>query len=114
MKKSLAAAWLLAAVGVAPALAQTGAPPQAPVCLQTFLIDHTHVVDPKTILFYMRDGTVWRNALIGTCPGLMFNGFVYVTPENDICAKQQSIRVLVTRDVCMLGEFTRYVRPAAP
>ena len=38
----------------------------SPVCLQTFRIDHTHVVDSKNVLFYMKDGKIWHNALVNS------------------------------------------------
>lgn len=105
---------------IQPAAAQTPAPPaggtgnSAPVCLQTYLIDHTHTVDPKTILFYMRGGKIWQNTLPQPCPGLMYYGFVDVVRDNQICSNMQSIRVLVTQNVCMLGAFTPYIPPPKP
>ncbi len=86
----------------------------APVCLETYRIDHTSVKDPKTILFYMKGGKIWSNALLNACPGLNFHGFVMnVTGGDDIiCSNQQSISVLVTHETCMMGAFTPYTPPA--
>lgn len=118
--KIVAAAAIGAFLMTQSAAAQTAAPPaaksanSAPVCLETYLIDHTHTVDPKTILFYMRDGTIWQNTLQSPCPGLMLHGFVDVVRDDRICSNMQSIRVLVTQNVCMLGTFTRYTPPAKP
>lgn len=79
---------------------------QTKVCLQTYLIDHTDVPDNNTIIFHMRDGKTWTNKLIGTCSGLRFHGFSYIVRGNDeICSNLQSIRVLETGSVCLLGEF---------
>ncbi len=56
----------------------------------------------------MRDGTVWRNTLRNSCPDLMFHGFSYVLRgPNEICENMQTIRVIRTGQVCMLGSFAR-------
>ena len=106
----IAAAAITIALG-APALADTGgAGPEKPggnVCLKTSMIDTTKVIDSRTLDFRMRDGTVWRNALVNACPSLNFNGFVYTTYYPEICGNLQSIRVLRSHEVCMLGPFTK-------
>jgi hypothetical protein len=102
MKKfsKIAMALALSASVATPAMA-------APVCLTTYLIDSTKIVDAKTILFKMKNGTVWRNNLRSPCIGLRFNGFQYVLHTLDICDAAVSIRVLRTNEVCMLGTFTK-------
>ena len=102
MTKSAILAALLMASTIAPAMASHG----GSVCLHTYQIDRTKVVDAKTILFKMKDGKVWRNTLLQRCPGLLFDGFAYMTPDNEICGNQQSIRMLRTHEVCLLGPFT--------
>jgi hypothetical protein len=100
----------LATLAIGFARAESPAPsPQEhrPVCLWTYLIDHTKTVDPKTILFTMKNGDVWKNTLAQACNGLMFNGFEYVTHDGSICDNMQSIMVLRTHEVCLLGAFTR-------
>ena len=79
----------------------------APTCLYSYQIDRTKVVDAKTIDFRMRDGTVYRNVLQHSCTSLPFNGFVYVTRVDQICDNLQSIRVLQSHEVCLLGTFTK-------
>jgi hypothetical protein len=110
MKNPLIAAAIAIALG-APALADTGgAGPEKPggnVCLKTSMIDTTKVIDSRTLDFRMRDGTVWRNALRGPCPSLKFDGFVYSTNYPEICGNLQSIRVLRSNAVCLLGTFTK-------
>ena len=86
------------------ALAQDHSGP-APRCLQSEYIDRTDVVNPKQIDFRMKDGTVYRSNLNTPCTGLKFNGFVYVTPMDEVCGGFQSIRVLQTGQVCVLGKF---------
>jgi len=89
-----------AAAAVTPAAASS-------VCLNTHYIQNTHVVDAKTILFKMKDGTVWRNDLRASCTGLLFRGFTYRLNYDELCDDGQSIRVLTTNQVCMLGSFTK-------
>jgi hypothetical protein len=120
--RMFAAATLLAALAAAPVQAQSGPQPSVmpgnsgPVCLRPFdspsdAIDHTHAVNSRTILFYMRDGKIWQNTLATPCPGLMFHGFDFVTHQDEICSNAQSIRVLESGEVCALGPFTPYTRP---
>ena len=113
--KALFIAAALAGIGAGVARADPPAPPpdHHPVCLWTYMIDHTHTVDPKTVLFTMKNGDVWKNTLPQACNGLTFNGFEYVTRDGSICDNMQSIMVLRTHEVCMLGAFTREM-PAQP
>jgi type 1 fimbria pilin len=102
--------------------AATAAPSSAPanngnVCLQSFLIDHTHTVNPTTVLFYMRGGKIWKNTLAGACPGLAFHGFVVNAQGDEICGNAEGITVLESQEVCRLGPFTPYTpsaKTAAP
>ena len=81
------------------------------VCLWTYRIDHTKYIRPRTLLFYMQGGKVWQNTLQNDCTGLDFNGFAYVTHDGEICSNMQSIMVLRTHEVCLLGAFTPYTPP---
>jgi hypothetical protein len=84
----------------------------APVCLDSQRIDHTNVPDARHIVFYMQDGSQWSNELKGACPGLKFNGFIYRPfADRQICENMQTIRVIQTRSVCMLGSFTNLAPP---
>jgi len=79
----------------------------SPVCLQAYRIRNTTVVDSRTVLFHMNDGTVWRNTLQTPCPALRFRGFSYVLRGEDaVCDNQVPIRVIESGQVCMLGKFT--------
>jgi hypothetical protein len=82
------------------------------VCLQAQFIDHTKVVNPSTVLFYMRGGKVWQNNLKAPCNGLNFHGFTVVGHETEICAGQ-GITVITTHEACVLGGFTAYTPPPA-
>jgi len=83
----------------------------ASVCLKTYQIRDTKVVNSRTIDFRMTDGSVYRNALRSPCSGLNFNGFTYSTRTGEICDNLESIRVLRSHQVCMLGAFTKLSPP---
>jgi hypothetical protein len=110
--KSLLAIGLLAAVsGLAlPALADDSAQNKV-VCLRSYEINHTRIVDDQTILFFMRGNKVWKNTLVARCPTLRNNtrGFTYA-PTNpattEICSNLFTIRVNDSGEVCLPGVFT--------
>lgn len=81
-------------------------------CLQIARIYRSEIVDDGTILFHMRDGTIWRNRLPRRCYGLrMQGGFGYVTPLDRLC-DLDLIQVLEgSRSVCGLGRFEPYAAP---
>lgn len=81
------------------------------VCLWTYQIDHTHVLNPQTVLFYMKDGHVWRNDLKGPCPALEFHGFKFISNSDQICSNAVGIRVIETGEACALGPFSPYAGP---
>ena len=96
--------------------AQAGSPMTAgstPVCLRVNEIKSTNSPDPRTILFHMIDGKIWKNTLMNDCNGLAFNGFSYVAQNDEVCGNMQSIRVNQNGNICMLGPFTPYTPPAA-
>jgi hypothetical protein len=115
--KSWVIAMLVSALSTGAALA-ADAPPAASapsVCLEPSRIDHTTVLDDKTILFKMRDGTIWRNDLPQKCYSLKIeNGFAYEVQGDSICSNLQTIRVLRSHNTCFLGAFTPYTPPAPP
>ncbi len=107
---------ILAALVLAGAFAAI--PASAATCLRTQDIVGSNSKDGKTIDFTMRDGKIYKNHLQGICSDLKFNGFVWVIrgPE-EVCENQQSLRVLQSGQVCVLGKFdppTTRVKPAAP
>lgn len=103
----------IACLALGSTTAQSAPPAEEPagMCLKTYLIDRTEVRDEQTIVFHMKGGKAWVNKLISRCPGLRFNGFAYdVRGTEEVCSNRQSIRVLKSGSVCMLGSFT----PAEP
>jgi len=99
------------------ALAADGMPPPAPVernnvCLQPSFVDHTTVLSDSEILYYMKNGKIWKNTLPRACPGLKFeNGFAQVIRGDTICSNMQIIHVLRRGTPCSLGAFTPYTKP---
>ena len=100
----------------APAVAQPAAPtavPETRTCLPMSQIRSSDVVDGQTIDFRLRDGSVWRNRLPRSCPGLGFDrAFSYTTSIPQLC-NVDIIRVIVlgnpglTGSTCGLGQFER-------
>ena len=103
MKKTL----LMAAIAV---MAFAGAAQAAPICLRTRdMLQTQPAKDGASITFQMRDGSVWRNDLHGRCPDLQFDGFVWHVRDagESVCEDTQTLRVLRSGQVCVLGKFTQ-------
>jgi hypothetical protein len=87
-------------------IAATAAPAAANMCVQSRDILGTNSKDGKLMTFRMRDGRVLVNHLQGVCSDLKFEGFVWVLRGTDeVCENQQSLRVLRSGQVCLLGKF---------
>jgi hypothetical protein len=112
---AIAALFALSAPALAaPALADP-AGQSGGVCIDATEIDHTHVLNNRQVLFYMKDRKVWLNTLRNTCTTLPIQeAFVLPTGFSTFCSNAQSITVLNTRQVCLLGEFTKYQKPVGP
>src|SRR5215467_4285032 len=109
---ALAIGALLAVLAAGTAEADSTAGAAGPACLQASLVDSTGVIDDRTILFHMRNGTVWKNTLRESCPNLQFQrGFSQIVRGDEICANKQVISVLGTHNPCQLGDFTLVSRP---
>jgi hypothetical protein len=103
---ALLAATLL--LGVVPAMADP------PICIDTRDITSEKVEGHGvSILYKMRDGTQWRNTLKGPCPDLDFYGYVWTVrnPDNSVCENENSMRVLQSGEICILGKFTKVTPP---
>ena len=100
MKRNILCAILVAMSLASPALA-------ANTCLRTRDIVSTVSKDGKTLVFKMRDGRTLVNHLQGICPDLKFNGFDWVVRggTEEVCENMQSLRVLQSGEVCVLGKF---------
>lgn len=113
--KAIAIAVLAALVAATAARAQPDTTMGGNVCIKTNWIDHTKAPDDRTILFYMRDHKVWMTHLSNLCPQLRINGFIYMpTPPDQICGNLQSIRVIRSGAVCMMGPLLPYMPAPSP
>ena len=111
MKKFLTGLGLVAATA---ALTMTAAAPAQALCVsERDIVNTTPSKDGKLLTLKMRDGRVLVNHLRGICSDLRFNGFVWVLHGvNDICENAQSIRVLQSGQICLLGRFEQGKTPA--
>jgi hypothetical protein len=97
----------------------SAAPASARTCINTRDIVGSDSKDGKALDFTMRNGTMIRNHLQGVCSDLRFNGFVWELRGGDqeVCEGMQSLRVIRSGQVCVLGKFDEpvaKVKPAKP
>ena len=98
---------VLAALTVAGVLSAAPALAAPRVCINTRDIVESGSKDGKVLTFTMRDGRIMRNHLLGICNDLRFFGYVWILRGSDpqVCEGMQSLRVLQSNQVCMLGKF---------
>ncbi|MBV9571598.1 MAG: hypothetical protein JO056_10200 [Alphaproteobacteria bacterium] len=97
------------------ATAALGQPAAKSICIRTVDIDHTKTPDDRTILFSMKNGSVYQSTLPTACPQLQFNGFSYeATPPDQLCGNLQTIRVVRTGSVCLLGPLVQITPKSTP
>ena len=104
---AILAASAIALSAAVPVQAQNA--PSNNVCFSATEILNTQAIDRRTILFRMKDGSVWRNTLITPCPDLVAfsaGGFASVVHAEFICSNRHRI-VTQSGNVCRLGAFTR-------
>ena len=82
-------------------------------CVTTHTLRSTAVLDDQTILFQLRDGSVWKNTLDFSCPSLGFHeSFSYESHGLQLC-DLDSIKVFEpfgnSGATCGLGKFERQV-----
>jgi hypothetical protein len=83
----------------------------ANVCLSARDLDHTSVLSDNEILYVMKNGTIWKNTLRASCPGLRFeHAFSEAIIADGICSNRQMITVVNRGTPCFLGPFTPYQR----
>jgi len=81
-------------------------PAAANMCVQSRDIQSATSKDGKLMTFRMRDGRVLVNHLQGICSDLKFQGFSWVLHgTDDVCENQQSLKVLRSGQICVLGKF---------
>ena len=98
-----------------PAVANDAGPAGNGVCLPTAQIDHTDIVNDSAIVFFMKDGKAYMNAMRIPCSSLkMEDGFSYMTDAAEVCSNSQTIRVKNSGNFCELGQFTPFTPPKMP
>ena len=81
-------------------------PAAANMCVQSRDIVSANSKDGKLMTFRMRDGRILVNHLQGVCSDLKYEGFSWVVHGTDeICENQQSLKVLRSGQICVLGKF---------
>ena len=78
-------------------------------CVTTYNLRSTAVLDDQTILFQLRDGSVWKNTLDYSCPSLGFHeSFSYESRGTQLC-DLDTIKVFEPHGIsgvtCGLGKF---------
>jgi hypothetical protein len=104
-------------LGGCQALTQPKGASAGSICIASYNIDHTDIPNDSTIIFTMRDHTVYKNALTYPCTGLRLDnrGYTYepTDPGTDtICSNLVTIRLNTYGNVCQLGTFTKVSGPA--
>ena len=115
----LLGAMILALAGCSDDAAPTDAQPAETagngVCLPTAQIDHTEIVNESAIVFFMKDGKAYMNAMGISCPSLqMEGGFTFMTDAVEVCSNSQTIRVKNSGNFCELGQFTPFTPAKMP
>lgn len=82
-------------------------------CVTTHTLRSTAVLDDRTILFQLRDGSVWKNTLDFSCASLGFHeAFSYESHGSQLC-DMDTIKVFQpfgnAGASCRLGKFERQV-----
>ena len=107
MKKTIITAIALMVAAAPPVYAKT--------CVQSRDIQSTDSKDGKLLTFRMRDGRVLVNHLQGVCSDLRFEGFAWVLHgTEEICENEQSLKVLRSGQICILGKFDMVKDKPAP
>ena len=99
----------------APPSEEQGLPAGNGICLAVAQIDHTEIMNESAIIFFMKDGKAYTNAMPMPCPSLvMENGFTYLNDVPEVCSNSQTIRVARSGNFCELGQFTPFQPPKMP
>lgn len=82
------------------------AQPSETRCVHTNRIDQIKRARDGTFIdFQMRGGVTYRNTLRNKCPGLSTSGIGYKTRGTATLCRGETVRVLKTGGVCILGPF---------
>jgi hypothetical protein len=75
-------------------------------CIPLMEIDHTTVVDEKTILVNMKIKDAYKRIdLLNSCPGLKFRGFAHKTSINQLCNSDTLTVIEPVGATCMIDKI---------
>ncbi len=102
---------MLILIATTPVQLRAAAPDGAGACLNRRDVERTEIPNDRSILFYMRNGEIWRNDLRTACPMLKVSPYTEKLTSDLVCANQQFIHLTLTGDDCALGNFTQVAPP---
>jgi hypothetical protein len=79
----------------------------ANMCIDSRDIVSSKSPDGHVLILKMKDGRTLVNHLHGACPDLRFEGFSWRlrSGDNQVCENEQSLSVLQSGQICVLGKF---------
>jgi hypothetical protein len=86
-------------------------------CVEKSRLDGPQVIDEKTLIYRESGRRIWRNDLIGACPGLEPTDTLIVDIYGGQLCRNDHFRALtpgltIPGPYCRLGKFTPYDKPA--
>ena len=86
-------------------------------CVDHSRLDGPQVIDNKTLIYRESGRRIWRNDLIGECPGLQPMDTLIVDIFGTQLCRNDHFRALtpglrIPGPICRLGKFTPYDKPA--
>ena len=86
-------------------------------CVEKSRLDGPQVIDQKTLIYHESGRRIWRNDLIGTCPGLQPTDTLIIDIYGGQLCRNDHFRALtpgltIPSPYCRLGKFTPYDKPA--
>ena len=87
-------------------------------CVRLFGDTHVTILDENTLLYRENGKRLWRNDLIGGCPGLDRDDILVLEPFGSQLCRSDRVRgidrtVGFETSFCRLGSFTAYEKPPA-
>ena len=86
-------------------------------CVEQSRLDGPQIIDEKTLVYHESGRRLWRNDLIGVCPGLQPRDTLIVDVFGSQLCRNDRFRALtpgltIPGPYCRLGKFTPYDKPA--
>jgi len=86
-------------------------------CVDKSRLEGPQIIDAKTLIYHESGNRLWRNDLIGVCPGLQPMDTLIVDIYGTSLCRNDHFRALtpgltIPGPYCRLGNFTPYDKPA--